>query len=48
MQKPESKCYVIDWFIWVIVECSEYCTLLNAVRELRVIRNNIENLLIVS
>jgi len=42
--KPGSECYVIDQFIETIVEWSQYCTLLDAVRRLRVIRNSTENL----
>jgi len=42
--KPESKCYVIDWFIGTFVDWSEYCALLDAVKELHVARNSTENL----
>jgi len=43
--KPGSECYVIDRFIWMIVEWSEYCTLLDAVGGLPAVRNSTENLL---
>ena len=42
--KPGSKCYIIDRFIVTIAVWSEYCALLDAVGELRVIMNSTENL----
>jgi len=42
--KPGSECYVIDRFIGVIAEWSEYCALLDAVGGLGVVRNSTENL----
>jgi len=44
VQKPESECCVIHWFIETVLEWSEYCALLYAARGLRVIRNSTENL----
>ena len=40
--KPGSECYVIDRFIRTIAEWSEYCALLDAFRDLRVVRNKYE------
>jgi len=42
--KTWSECNVIDRFIGTMVEWSEYCALLDAVRRLRVVRNSTENL----
>jgi len=43
--KPGSDCYVIDQFIAMIAEGSEYCALLDAAGGgLRVVRNSTENL----
>ena len=42
--KPGSECYVIDRLIATIAEWSEYCTLLDAVGELCIVRNSTENL----
>jgi len=39
-----TEFYVIEWFVGTIVECSEYCTLLDAVGGLCVVRNSTENL----
>jgi len=44
--KPGSECYVIDQFIGTIAEWSEYCALLDAVGDLRVVRNSTEFALI--
>jgi len=42
--KPGSNSCVIDKFIGMIAEGSEYCTLHDAVGGLRVVRNSTENL----
>jgi len=42
--KPWSESYVINRFIWTIAEWSEYCALIDAVRELRAVRKSTENL----
>jgi len=43
-QTPVSVCYVIDRFIGMIAEWSEYCTLLDTVGGLCVVRKSTENL----
>jgi len=35
--QPDSKCYIIDRFIGIIAEWSEYCALLDAVGGLHVV-----------
>jgi len=42
--KPGSERYIINWFIGMIAEWSEYCALHDAVGRLRVVRNSTENL----
>jgi len=42
--KPGSECYVIGRYIGTIAEWSEFCTLIDVVGRLRVIRNSTENL----
>jgi len=42
--KPDSERDVIDRFIGIIAEWSKYCALLDAVGELRIVRNSTENL----
>jgi len=43
-QKPVSGYYVTERFMGTIVEWYEYCTLLDAVGELRILRKSTENL----
>jgi len=40
--QPGSECYVIERFIGTIAVWSEYCTLLDAVGDLRLVRNSPE------
>jgi len=39
VQKPLSKCYVIEWFIGMIAQQPSYYTLLDAVRGLCAVKN---------
>jgi len=45
MQKPVSKCYVIERLMRTTVEWYAYGALLDAVRGLRILRKSTENLL---
>jgi len=42
--KPGNKFYVIGWFIGTIAEWSKYCTLVDPVEGLHVIKNGTKNL----